>query len=69
MNENNKKKIFLAVGISLAFHAALLIIALNMVIVGFTFAPREASSLIHVKIDTKKLTAKPQGQALERPTS
>lgn len=63
MNENNKKKIFLSVGISLAFHVALVIIALNMIIVGFTFAPREASSLIHVKIDTQKLTSKPQGQS------
>jgi hypothetical protein len=68
VNENNKKKIFLSVGISLAFHVALVIVALNMIIVGFTFAPREASSLIHVKIDTQKLTSKPQGQAVERVT-
>ena len=66
MNENNKKKAFLAVGISLAFHVTLLIIALNMVIIGFTFAPRESSSLIHVKIDSRTLTSRPQGEALEK---
>ena len=66
MNENNKKKVFLSVGISLAVHVILLIVALNMVIVGFSMAPREAASLIHVKIDTRKLSSKPQGQAPDK---
>lgn len=66
MNEHNKKKIFLAVGVSLAFHVTLLVVALNMVIVGFTQAPKEAASLIHVKLDTRKLASKPQGQASEK---
>lgn len=68
MNEANKRKAFLAVGISLIFHVALLITALNMVIVGFSFAPRASSSLIHVKIDTRQLTARPQGEDPEKAT-
>lgn len=66
MNETNRKKLFLSVGISLVLHVAFLIIALNMIIVGLTFAPREASSLIHVKIDTERLTSRPQGQAADK---
>lgn len=68
MNENNKRKAFISIGMSLAFHAVLLLVALNMVIVGFTHAPRESSSLIHVKIDTRKLTSRPEGEALQKTT-
>ncbi len=68
MKEQNKRKAFLSIGISLAVHVVMLIVALNMVIVGFTFAPREASSLIHVKLDNRQLTSKPQGQDLDKTT-
>lgn len=68
MNSQNKRKAFLAIGISMAVHVVMLIVALNMVIVGFSFAPREASTLIHVKIDNLQLTSKPEGQELDEIT-
>lgn len=66
MNENKKKKIFVSIGISLALHAALLIVALNMVVVSLTKPPQEAEAMIHVKIDTKKLSSRPEGEAMEK---
>ncbi|MBL8013204.1 MAG: VWA domain-containing protein [Candidatus Omnitrophica bacterium] len=66
MNENKKKKIFISVGISLAFHAVFLIAALNVVVAQLSKPPEEAVTMVHVKIDTRRLASRPEGDAMEK---